>query len=94
MSEILAAATGRRMGHGFSGTQDQLEPYARRFTEAGIALLTFDYRNFGRSEGEPRQLVNVDRQGHRGGDVLHDQGRRSLQIATPSLYALDRSRRE
>lgn len=50
------------MGHGFTGTQDQLEPYARRFTEAGIAVVTFDYRHFGRSEGEPRQLVDCGRQ--------------------------------
>src|SRR5512144_2103791 len=50
------------MGHGFTGTQDQLEPYAQRFAEAGIAVLTFDYRHFGRSDGEPRQLVDCGRQ--------------------------------
>jgi pimeloyl-ACP methyl ester carboxylesterase len=50
------------MGHGFSGTQDQLESYARQFAEAGLAVLTFDYRHFGRSEGEPRQLVDCGRQ--------------------------------
>ena len=50
------------MGHGFSGTQDRLEAYARRFAEARMAVLTFDYRHFGRSEGEPRQLVDCRRQ--------------------------------
>jgi hypothetical protein len=50
------------MGHGFCGTQDQMEPYARQFAEARIAALTFDYRHFGRSEGEPRQLVDCRRQ--------------------------------
>jgi pimeloyl-ACP methyl ester carboxylesterase len=50
------------MGHGFTGTQDQLEPYARRFAQAGIAVLTFDYRYFGLSEGQPRQLVDCSRQ--------------------------------
>lgn len=49
------------MGHGFTGTQDQLEPHARRFAEAGIGVLTFDYRHFGRSAGRPRQLVDCGR---------------------------------
>ena len=34
-----------------------LEPFARRFAEAGIAALLFDYRGFGASGGEPRQRV-------------------------------------
>ena len=46
------------MGHGFGGTKDMLlERYAIRYQEAGFAVLTFDYRYFGESEGEPRQLV-------------------------------------
>jgi pimeloyl-ACP methyl ester carboxylesterase len=46
------------MGHGFGGTKDMgLESYAVRFVEAGCAVLAFDYRHFGESEGEPRQLV-------------------------------------
>jgi fermentation-respiration switch protein FrsA (DUF1100 family) len=45
------------MGHGFGGTQDMLKPYARRFQKAGFAVLTFDYRYFGESGGEPRQLI-------------------------------------
>lgn len=50
------------MGHGFSGTQDQLAPAARAFAEAGLAVLTFDYRGFGSSAGEPRQLIDLGRQ--------------------------------
>jgi uncharacterized protein len=56
-------ATGRRpcvvMGHGFSGTQDRLFDNAGRFAEAGLTVLTFDYRNFGESGGQPRQLVSI-----------------------------------
>ena len=45
------------MSHGFGGTKDCiLERYAVRFIEAGYAVLTYDYRHFGDSEGEPRQL--------------------------------------
>jgi uncharacterized protein len=47
------------MGHGFSGTQDRLFEGAERFAGAGFAVLTFDYRNFGESGGEPRQLVSI-----------------------------------
>lgn len=50
------------MGHGFSGTQDQLVPYAEAFAAAGLAVLTFDYRGFGRSGGHPRQVINLRRQ--------------------------------
>ena len=32
--------------------------YAKFFTDAGFAAITFDYRNFGDSEGEPRQHIN------------------------------------
>ncbi|KPK75364.1 MAG: hypothetical protein AMS25_18455 [Gemmatimonas sp. SM23_52] len=46
------------MGHGFGGTRDMgLEPYAVRFQEAGFGVLVFDYRHFGDSDGEPRQLA-------------------------------------
>ncbi len=46
------------MGHGFGGTKDAgLETYALRYLAAGFAVLAFDYRHLGESEGEPRQLV-------------------------------------
>jgi fermentation-respiration switch protein FrsA (DUF1100 family) len=51
------------MAHGFSGVREQrLDAYAERFAAAGLAVLLFDYRHFGASDGEPRQLVNVGRQ--------------------------------
>ena len=46
------------MGHGFGGTKDMLlEQYAVRYQAAGYAVLAFDYRHFGDSGGEPRQLM-------------------------------------
>jgi len=46
------------MGHGFGGTGNMLlENYAIRYQKAGFATLIFDYRFFGDSEGEPRQLI-------------------------------------
>ncbi|NRQ39797.1 alpha/beta fold hydrolase [Nonomuraea sp. NN258] len=48
--------------HGFSGTMDRLLPYAERFAAEGFAALVFDYRGFGESGGEPRQLADLDGQ--------------------------------
>ncbi len=51
------------MNHGFGGTKDMaLEAYALRFREAGLAAMTYDYRCFGQSEGEPRQLFAIPEQ--------------------------------
>lgn len=51
------------MAHGLGGTRDcGLEPFARRFADAGLMVLCFDYRGFGSSDGEPRQWVSVKRQ--------------------------------
>ncbi len=51
------------MCQGFGGTMDCiLERYALRFNAAGLAVLTFDYRHFGASEGEPRQLFDTKMQ--------------------------------
>jgi alpha-beta hydrolase superfamily lysophospholipase len=36
-----------------------LDSYAERFAAAGYVVVVFDYRCFGDSEGEPRQLLNV-----------------------------------
>ncbi len=47
------------MAHGFAGQKDfGLQPYAEYFAGKGMACFVFDYRNFGMSEGEPRNLVN------------------------------------
>ena len=51
------------MAHGFGGIrQMRLDAYADRFTRAGYACLVFDYRHFGASDGQPRQLLNIKRQ--------------------------------
>jgi dienelactone hydrolase len=50
------------MGHGFSGTKRLARVYAERFFEAGLAVLVFDYRHFGESGGQPRQIVDVGKQ--------------------------------
>ncbi len=51
------------MAHGFAGTRAaRLGAYAERFRDAGIAALVFDYRYFGDSTGEPRQLISIKHQ--------------------------------
>lgn len=51
------------MAHGFSATRElRLDAYAERFCEAGLGVLLFDYRHFGASSGEPRQLLDIRRQ--------------------------------
>jgi dienelactone hydrolase len=51
------------MAHGLSGVREQrLDAYAERFAQAGMHVLLFDYRFFGASSGEPRQLVSVRHQ--------------------------------
>ncbi|WP_249011479.1 alpha/beta hydrolase [Conexibacter sp. DBS9H8] len=51
------------MAHGFSATREQrLDAFAERFAAAGIGVLLFDYRHFGASAGEPRQLLDIHRQ--------------------------------
>ena len=51
------------LAHGFGGTREaRLWAFAERFADAGIAALVFDYRHFGDSGGEPRQLLSISRQ--------------------------------
>ena len=51
------------LAHGFAGTVDSgLLPYAERFAAAGLDALAFDYRHFGASDGDPRQLLSIPRQ--------------------------------
>jgi len=57
LSPIIVLAPGlggvREMG---------LDAFARRFSEAGYQCLVFDFRHFGASGGEPRQLLDIKRQ--------------------------------
>jgi pimeloyl-ACP methyl ester carboxylesterase len=59
-----ADATGRKppliiMAHGFGGLKEWgLPAFAERFTQAGFAVMLFDYRGFGASGGQPRRVVD------------------------------------
>jgi dienelactone hydrolase len=49
--------------HGLGATREMgMSPYAEAFAGAGIAALTFTYRFFGDSGGQPRQLLDVGKQ--------------------------------
>ncbi len=51
------------MAHGLGAVRDmRLDAYADRFSAAGYGCLVFDYRNFGDSEGRPRQLLDIGMQ--------------------------------
>jgi fermentation-respiration switch protein FrsA (DUF1100 family) len=51
------------LAHGFGALKEgRLDAYAERFSGAGMAALVFDYRHFGGSTGEPRNLIDVKRQ--------------------------------
>jgi pimeloyl-ACP methyl ester carboxylesterase len=62
------------MSQGFSGTKDcVIERYALRFVESGFAVLAYDFRHFGTSEGQPRQLFDTLKQ--------HDDLRAAISYA-------------
>ncbi|HET7323763.1 MAG TPA: alpha/beta fold hydrolase [Halococcus sp.] len=47
------------MAHGFGATMRMgLPAYAEQFAERGLAVLLFDYRTFGESDGQPRNVVD------------------------------------
>ena len=72
------------LAHGFGGTRAaRLWAFAERFADAGIAALVFDYRHFGDSGGEPRQLLSIGRQ--------HDDWRAAIAFAR-SLEGIDPER--
>lgn len=56
------------MAHGFSGVRElDLPRFAEAFVAAGLAVLVFDFRFLGASDGEPRQQVlpNEQREDYR-----------------------------
>src|SRR5258708_36797563 len=47
------------MAHGFSATRSMtIDKYAEAFYAAGFAVLLYDHRGFGASDGDPRLQVN------------------------------------
>ncbi|TSA10631.1 MAG: alpha/beta hydrolase [Comamonadaceae bacterium] len=51
------------MAHGLGATRELgLDAYARHFQAAGFGVLVFDYRHYGGSEGEPRELMSIGKQ--------------------------------
>lgn len=51
------------MGHGLGAIKEMgLDNYATEFAEAGYVVLVFDYRHFGASSGQPRQLLDINKQ--------------------------------
>jgi len=75
------------MNHGFGGTKDMiLQSYALRFQEAGFAILTYDYRYFGKSEGEPRQMFSIQSQLEDCKEAIFFA--RSLQEVNPDKIAI------
>src|SRR5438874_2082167 len=47
------------MAHGFSAVKEMyLDSFAEVFANAGLGALVFDNRNFGASDGEPRQEID------------------------------------
>ncbi len=69
------------MAHGFGSPRAlRLYAYAERFAAAGYAAVVFDYRGFGDSDGEPRQLLDISMQ--------HDDWKAALSFAR-SLPGID-----
>ncbi|MCU1738636.1 MULTISPECIES: alpha/beta hydrolase [unclassified Pseudomonas] len=51
------------MAHGIGAIKaGGLAPFAERFSEEGFVAIAFDYRNFGGSGGQPREVLSVPRQ--------------------------------
>jgi pimeloyl-ACP methyl ester carboxylesterase len=51
------------MAHGFSGVRAlRLYAYAEKFADAGYVVVVFDYRGFGESHGDPRQIIDIPSQ--------------------------------
>jgi dienelactone hydrolase len=51
------------LAHGFAAFRElRLDAYAARFAQAGYAVLVFDYRHWGASEGQPRRILDIAKQ--------------------------------
>lgn len=50
------------MAHGLGGERTWLAKFASVFAENGFAVLAFDYRHWGSSDGQPRQWISISKQ--------------------------------
>ena len=51
------------LAHGFAGTKEmRLDSFAEKFACSGYNALVFDYRHFGTSDCQPRQLLSIKKQ--------------------------------
>jgi len=61
--DTAAAGPAVVLGYGFGAIRRmRAENFPERFAEAGIVAMAFDYRYWGDSAGQPRQLLNLRRQ--------------------------------
>ena len=70
--------------HGGGATHAMmLDQYERWFSQAGFAVLAFDFRHLGKSDGEPRQLMSLEPlfPGHRCRARLHPHQARARRRA-------------
>jgi uncharacterized protein len=76
------------MAHGLGGTRDMgLDFYARRFQAHGYAVLVFDYRHFGASAGQPRQLAWIPHQlADWEGAIAYARSRPEIDAARIALW--------
>lgn len=68
------------MAHGLGGEKTWLGKFASVFAETGFAVLAFDYRHWGASDGEPRQWVSISKQ--------HEDWFAAIQYAQQSLVSM------
>lgn len=60
------------MAHGFGSLYRWRLPFwAEHFTRSGMAVLLFDYQSFGRSQGEPRHIVDGEAHVQDWLDAIH-----------------------
>jgi alpha-beta hydrolase superfamily lysophospholipase len=75
------------MSHGTTATITMVtDKFAESFCRAGMAVLLYDHRNFGRSEGEPRQEINPWVQCREYLDAVKFAG--NLKVVDPERIAL------
>jgi len=75
------------MAHGIGAIKaGGLAPFAERFRDEGFAAVVFDYRNWGGSGGQPREVLSVPRQREDYGTVIGWAAAQSY-IDEPRIFA-------